>query len=225
MSKEKKVKNKIKRKTTGLDIFSRIITALAAIAVPAAAYFANMIYYVFESTVFQIIAKIKGDTTDDGSTYGYLSIRKVVEEYLPLIRSLSSEEKSSNVLSVIEPVKAALICTGVLFAVAIVCAIVIFFISCFSNSNKLPLAFSFVGLACTFAMAFAFRAATAPFIAGDITIGDFLKNELLGAIAPYVASISTLNLSTAWITMLVIFAAIFIWHGAQLVVSIGEKNK
>jgi hypothetical protein len=224
MSKEKKVKTKIKRKTTALDIVSRVITALAAAAVPVAAYFANMFYVVFESTVFQIIAKIKGDTTDDGSTYDYISIRKIVEEYLPLIKSLTSEEKASNVMSVIEPVKGALICTGVLFAIAIVCAVVIFFISVFTNSNKLPLIFSAVGFISSFCMVFAFRAFSAPFVAGDITLGDFLKNELLGALAPYVASISILNLSTAWITMLVIFAGIFIWHGAQLVVSIGEKT-
>ena len=221
---KKEKKQKLKRKTTGLDIVSRVITALAAIGVPVAAYFANMFYYVFESTVFQVIAAIKGDSTDDGSTYGYISIRKIVEDYIPLLKGLSSEEKATDVWAVIEPVKTALICTGVLFAIAILCAVIIFFISCFTNSNKLPLIFSGIGFVCAFCMVFAFRAFSAPFVAGEITVGDFISNAIVGALAPYVASISTLNLSTAWVVMLVIFAGIFIWHGSMLVVSAGEKQ-
>ena len=78
MSKEKTPK--LKRKTTALDIVSRVITCGLAVAIPTAAYFLSIIYYEFKSTAIALIAKLAGEEGDDGTTYGYITIKSVVKQ-------------------------------------------------------------------------------------------------------------------------------------------------
>ena len=42
---------------------------------------------------------------------------------------------------------------------------------------------------------------------------------------PFVASVSTFNLSTAWVIMLVIFIGLIVLSGANLIINAGEKTK
>lgn len=223
-NKEKKIK--IRRKTTGTDIFSRILTCIVALAIPAVAYFANMIYYVVESSVFKLWAQIKGDTSDDGSTYGYLGFHTFVKEILPIIRTLSSDKVDWNqVWQSLEPVRTGLIVTLSFLAAAIVIALVIFFISAFSNSNIAPLIASVLGLASTMGMFFAFKSLSDPIVNGEISMTDFFESSIVASLLPFLATFSTLNLSSAWVLMLVFYFGLIVWHGAMLLVNSGENRE
>lgn len=223
--KKEKVK-KVKRPTTKFDIFSRIITCLAAVAIPVVAYFTNIIYYVVESPVFALYAKIKGDTTDDGSTYGLLGIHKFIRDYLPLIRNLSSDKVDwGEVWNSLELVRTGLILTSIFFVLAVIVGIVIFFISAFSNSNKAPMITALIGFLFTLGMYFSFRGISLPITMGAIDLSDFFESSIIASLMPFLASFSQLKLGTAWVLMMVLFIGIFIWHGALLLIGNDEKEK
>jgi hypothetical protein len=243
MSKEKTPK--IKRKTTGFDIVSRVITCVFAAAIPAALYFLNLIFYEFQSPLFQLISSLSGKTEDTGITYGYISASKVVKDIIPFFKSETSSENSFNAAELwaaFEPLHKAIYTTIALFAVAVVIVLVIFFISCFSNSKTLPLALSALGMIIGVSLAFAFRHVTAPIVSGDFHITGTVLNFVLGsifgssggaalistlasAVSDYVIQFTTINLSTAWVVMLICFFCIFIWNGAVLLMSLGEDKK
>ena len=241
MSKEKTPK--LKRKTTGLDIVSRIITCGLAVAIPAAAYFLSIIYYEFQSTALALLSKFTGGAeNDDGTTYGYITIKGFVKDFWPTIAASSKDGKSSEIWTALEPLHSAIYATGIMFAITLVIAVVIFFTSCFSNSNKLPLIFSVIGLCGTAGLAIAFRAVTAPIIDGSFPLSDTLVSTLLGglfgsadimsilgaligSLSELIVKFTVINLSTAWVTMIVCYLLIFVWHGAMLLVNLGDKDK
>ena len=224
--KAKAEKKKNKEPVSGFDIFSRILTCLAALAVPVVAYFTNIIYYVVESTVFAIYAQIKGDTTDDGSTYGLLSIHKIVHDYLPLLKDLptSKERSFAELWESLALVRTGIILTLVFFALAILTALVIFFISALTKSNKAPMICGLIGFIFTLGMYFAFRGVSLPIINGAVSMEDFFGSSIITAILPFLASFSELHLGTAWVLMMVIFFCIFVWHGALLLIGSDSKQ-
>ena len=71
-------KTKQKNKNLGTDILYRIIMAAMAVCVPIVAYFGNLVYTVIESDIYKLVAKLKGDSSDDGTSYDYWSIKRVV---------------------------------------------------------------------------------------------------------------------------------------------------
>ena len=242
MSKEKTPK--LKRKTTGLDVVSRIITCGLAVAIPAAAYFLSMIYYEFQSTAIALISKFTGGAEgDDGTTYGYATIKGVVE----FVRnSAGNSDKSASTAAelwaAVEPLHKAIYATGIVFALTLLIAVIIFFVSAFSNSNKIPLILGVVGIAGCAGMAIAFRAITAPIIDGSFQLSASVLNVLLsgmfggsdimsaigsliGSVADSIVKFTVINLSTAWVTMIICFLLIVVWQGAVLLVNLGDKSK
>lgn len=219
-----KQKNKIKADKT--DIVCRAVMAVMAAAIPVVSYFMNMIYYVVESAMFGLIAQFQGDTTDDGSTYGYLGFHYFFTVIFPHIKGNGeNKETLSNLWTTLEPVHTALICFVAFFAIAIVVALVIFFVSIFSNSKKVPLCLACVGLIAAIGMFISFRQFSAPLVDDTIPLSSFFESALVSLILPFVAKISVLNLSSAWVMILVIYISMIIWTGAQLVISIGETPK
>lgn len=221
-------KQKTKLKADRTDIVCRIVTALLAIAVPFVTYFMNMIYYVVESTVFGLLAQLQGNSDDDGSTYGYLGFHSFFKEggFYELIKGRTESKESLTALwETLEPVRAALIVTVVFLALIVITALAIFFVSIFSNSKKVPLFMSWFGLACAVGMFISFRYVSNPLTDGTISLASFFDSVLAKLILPYVASISVLNLSSAWVMILVIFTCIAVWTGAQLIITVGDKPK
>ena len=239
MSKEKTPK--LKRKTTGLDVVSRIINCGLAVAIPAAAYFLSIIYYEFQSTAFALLSKYTGGAEgDDGTTYGYITIKGFIKDFWPTIASSSKDGNGSELWTALEPLHNAIYATGILFAITLVIAVIIFITACFSNSNKLPLVFSVLGLCSTAGLAIAFRAVTAPIVDGSFALTDTLLSTLLGglfggsdiisilgaligSLSQLIVKFTVINLSTAWVTMIVCYLLIIVWNGAVLLVNLGDK--
>lgn len=240
MSKEKTPK--IKRKTTALDIVSRVITCGLAAAIPVAAYVLSIIYYEFESTAIALVSKLMGNESDTGITYGYITIKGFVKDFLPTLLSPSDNSgRGAQLWEALEPLHSAIYATGIVFTVSLLISVVIFFASCFSNSNKIPLVLSVAGLASTGGMAVAFRALTGPIVDGSFQLtgtllstvlsglfGDSaigaLIGSLAGAVSDMIIKFTVINLSTAWITMMVCYVIIIIWHGAMLLVNMGDNK-
>ena len=219
-------KQKAKIKADKTDIVCRVVMGLLAVAVPVVSYFMNMIYYVVDSTVFQLIAQLKGDTSDDGSTYGYIGFHYFFQKIYPYIKGNGENKESlSNLWTTLEPVHIPLILTTIFFALIIVTAIVILFVSIFSNSKKIPLCFAGFGLACAIGMFISFKYFSAPLVDGTISLSSFFESSLVSLILPFVAKLSILNLSSAWVMILVIYISMIVWTGAQLIINIGDTPK
>lgn len=206
------------------DIVCRIITALLAAAVPVVAYFMNLIYYVVESSVFKLLSQLQGNTEDDGSTYGYISLHYFFSEILTK-GAKENKDAWTGIWNNAQAIHVPLILTAVFFALIIITAVIILFVSIFSNSKKITLCFACFGLVCTIGMFIAFRQVSIPLTDGTISLASFFESELAQLILPYVASISVLHLSSAWVMMLLIYTAIALWEGAQLLITAGEKPK
>lgn len=217
---------KAKKKITGYDIGYRVVMALAAICVPIAAYFANMIYYVVESPLFKLLSQVQGNTNDDGSTYGYIGFKLFVDKILPLLNE-SADNKTSitSLFNELSDIKTPLILTIVFFALAILLALSVAVSAAASNSRKLHFGLSTVGLASVIAMFVSFRYVSAPIVSGTVNLGNFFDSALMKVLLPYVASVSTFNLSSAWVIMLVIFIGLTILSGANLLIDAGESSK
>lgn len=220
----KKAKEKVK--VTGYDIGCRIVMALAAISVPIVAYFANLIYVVYESSAFKILSQLLGDSQDDGSTCDYLSINRFINEFLPLINK--TEENKTSVTTLLENlsvIKVPFIVTTVFFALAILIAIAVVISAIVSNNTKIHFGISVGGLVSTIAMYISFHYVSTPILNGTISLGDFFESALMKTILPLVAKISVLNLSSAWMIMLMIFIGLVVLSGANLIINAGEKSK
>lgn len=240
MSKEKTPK--IKRKTTALDIVSRVITCGLAAAIPAALYFLNVIYYEFESSALGMIGSLAGNENDTGTTYGYIGIKRLVVEILPLLKEKAGDSvKFSEIWASFEPLHTAIYVTLALLAAALMMALAIFFTACFTNSNKLPAVFGVIGFVVSFSMVFAFRRVTAPIVDGSFSFSKTvlemiitamfgsssaasLISMIVGSLSDFIVKFTVINLSTAWIVMMICFMAIAIWHGAMLLVNMGDNK-
>lgn len=216
-------KQKGKLKASKSDIVSRIVTALLAGSVPVVAYFMNLIYYVVESSVFAFLAQLQGNTEDDGSTYDYISLHYFFSEILTK-GAKENTDAWSGIWENTQSIHVPMILTAVFFALIIITAIVIIIVSIFSNSKKIPLCFSCFGFVCAIGMFIAFNRAAEPLTDGTISLASFFESALAQLILPYVASISVLHLSSAWVMILIIYFCIALWLGAQLLITLGEPK-
>lgn len=222
MSKEKTAK--IKTKTTGMDILYRIVMAALAVCVPIAAYFANLIYYVVESDVFKLLAQIKGDSSDDGSTYGYFSFNMFTKDILPLLDNSENKSSLGTIWDSLSQIHTAIIFSVAFFVISLIIAVVVFFFSAVSNKKKVPFFLSIGGLVSTIAFFISFRQMSTPMTDGTITLTNFFGSSLISSLLPFLASFSVLNLSTAWFLMLFLYIGMVSWSGANYLIEDKPKK-
>lgn len=205
------------------NIFYRIIMAVMAICVPLTAYFSDLIYIVWDSEAFKMLAQLKGNTQDNGQTEMSLSIRYLVEELLPKL-SGGEAEASSKFLTAIEPVRAQLIAVGVFLAIAVVLAVVIFFVSCFSKNKNIGAYLAGAGILATIGMAISFHYLEVHILAGEVALGSFLAEGIMAMLLSSVAQISLFKLTTAFYLILFLFIAMLLWSVANWLVTLGDKK-
>ncbi len=214
----------LKPKTTGMDIFYRIVMALAAVAVPISAFFCKLVHFIVESDLFALLAKLQGNTEDTGATEDKFSIYYVWKTFGDEIKNAGTGD-SGKVWESVSEIHAPIIATLVFFALAIVIALVIFFFACFSNKKKIPLALSAAGIVSVVCMYISFNAVASPILSGDISLGVFFESAIVSAILPYIASFSLLRLSDAFYVMLFLYIGMAVWSGAHIIINLDNTPK
>ncbi len=214
----------LKPKTTGMDIFYRIVMALAAVAVPISAFFCKLVHFIVESDLFALLAKLQGNTEDTGATEDKFSIYYVWKTFGDEIKNAGTGD-IGKVWESVSEIHAPIIATLVFFALAIVIALVIFFFACFSNKKKIPLALSAAGIASVVCMYISFNAVASPILSGDISLGVFFESAIVSAILPYIASFSLLRLSDAFYVMLFLYIGMAVWSGAHIIINLDDTPK
>ena len=206
-------KTKQKNKNLGTDILYRIIMAAMAVCVPIVAYFGNLVYTVIESDIYKLVAKLKGDSSDDGTSYDYWSIKRVVS----LVHDGSGDKGSlSSIWDALSPVHGALLGTLIFFAIALLLAVVII---------------SIVGLISVIGMLICFKSIAAAIVNGTITIADFLSgvsglfgSAVITQIIPYIAKFTVVQVSSGWFMLLFLYIGMIVWSGSYVLIESGGKK-
>lgn len=203
--------------------------AAMAVCVPIVAYFGNLVYTVIESDIYKLVAKLKGDSSDDGTSYDYWSIKRVVS----LVHDGSGDKGSlSSIWDALSPVHGALLGTLIFFAIALLLAVVIFFFALISKKKIPQLIISIVGLVSVIGMLICFKSIAAAIVNGTITIADFLSgvsglfgSAVITQIIPYIAKFTVVQVSSGWFMLLFLYIGMIVWSGSYVLIESGEKSK
>ncbi|MBQ2811652.1 MAG: hypothetical protein IJE63_00255 [Clostridia bacterium] len=205
----------------------RIVAAVAALLAFPALYFLKLIRIVMEL----------------GFADGYFDDAFSVEDVVNFIRDygieLNSESigLSENVIKILEPLKAPGITALVFLCLAIVMVLAVFFCSALTNAKKINLIFSALGGIAVIGAIASFNSMTDIVISGELPlstiIDEILKGSgstiasiagLLGAgsLTSVIGELKILQLSSAVVTVLLIFIFEIIWTLSFILISLDE---
>ncbi|MGN0569621.1 MAG: hypothetical protein ACI4N4_03860 [Candidatus Fimenecus sp.] len=223
MSKTKK----IKQKTTGFDIFYRVITVIMTVAMYPLFYFKNILYFQIDHTsISNLINKITGEDTLQ-VTYDYISISGL-PDWINMIKSYMGEstDLGQNIFSnsLYRPVIVAV----AFIAITLILGLVIIGFALFSNKVKVITALSGSGLLCAIASYISFTAFFAnPLINGDITLAQLfnVQSTVVNLILGAAGQVTVFRLEGAFFAVLFLMLGIFVWSAAVLIVNASEGKE
>ena len=201
-----------------MKIVDRVVCALISLGVIIAAFFAPLIHWIYQITVYGLAngllggltgeyignANDQGITEDDMSLYNIYDMLKGNNEPNPNLETLAPRAK---------PVV-------IFFALTLVIALVAMFVSIFSNAKKTLMGIGACGIVSLIFLKSSFDKLVAPIVEGKITLGGLLDIPLLGM----VTKVDTVNLSGGWVMMIMLFAVLIIWNLSFMLTSEKETE-
>lgn len=205
----------------------RIVAAAAALLAFPALYFLKLIRIVMEL----------------GFADGFFDDAFSIEDVVLFIRDynieLNSESLglSENVMNTLAPLKAPAIATLVFLCLTIVMVLAVFFCSALTNAKKVNLVFSVIGVVGAIGAIASFNGMTDIVISGELPLNKIIDAFLTGssnAIAgiagmlgagslfEFVGELKILQLSSAVVTVLLIFVFEIIWTLSFILISMDE---
>ena len=232
--------NSLKKKTTGFDIFYRVVTALLVVAIYPVFYFGNILTFEIAHTdisnvlgsLGQLIsgenANISGGSGTLQTTYGSISLYKL-PDLLDTFSGLTNESFDFKATILENELYRPVVVFAVFVAIALIIGLVILGFAIFSNKVKVITALSASGFFCTVASYISFTNFFAKdVLSGEITISQLLNidNEILTLIIPYVGEIIVFALDGAFYGVMFLMLAVCLWSLCVLIVnSSDEKEK
>ena len=207
----------------------RIVAALAALLAFPALYFLKLIRIVMEL----------------GFTEGFFDDAFSIEDVVNFIRDynieLSSESfgLSENVITTLEPLKAPAITSLVFLCLAIVMVLAVFFCSALTNARKVNLVFSVLGAITAISAIASFNNMTDIVISGELPLNKIIDAVLsgsgntiasiagllgAGSLFEFVGELKILQLSSAVVTLVLIFVFEIIWTLSFILISLDEEK-
>lgn len=214
-----------------MKILNRIVTFILAAAV-----FPSIITRVLlraivsvakDSTAYTLLSGFMENTINSG-----LEITVSIKDLFGYIRDGSFSFEGININFDKLPAemlatKNWLIATAVLLALALLIALTIMGCALFAQAHKTVMGLGVGGAVCCFGAISCFAKFAAPFVAGDVDIGAFLGETLLGdnKIVSSIGSmfmsgavdVDVLQLGNAAITMAILFIAVVLWTFAYFI--------
>lgn len=205
----------------------RIVAAAAALLAFPALYFLKLIRIVMEL----------------GFADGFFDDAFSVEDVVHFIRDYNIElnsgslDLSETVIKTLEPLKAPAISTLVFLCLAVVMVLAVFFCSALTNAKKVNLIFSVIGVVGAIGAIASFNSMTDIVISGQLPLNEIIDAFLTGssnAIAgiagllgagslfEFVGELKILQLSSAVVTVLLIFVFEIIWTLSFILINLDE---
>ncbi len=212
-----------------MKIVDRIVCALLSFGVILAAFFAPIIHWIYQITVYGIANGLLGGVTgeyisnanDQGWTeddYSLYNIYKLLKDFDVDIKELfaGNTEINPNLEVFVPLIKPVLICFALVLVIALVTAIV----SLVSKAKLPRMILSGAGIISLIFLKSSFDKLVLPIVSGKVTLGSLLDIPWLGMIT----KIEVINLSGGWIMMIMLFAAIILWNVSYILTSDKENT-
>lgn len=205
----------------------RIVAAVAALLAFPALYFLKLIRIVMEL----------------GFADGFFDDAFSVEDVVKFIRDyniqLNSESVnlSENVIKTLEPLKAPAITSLVFLCLTVVMVLTVFFCSALTNAKKANLLFSVLGAITAIGTIASFNSMTDIIISGELPLNKIIDAFLsgsgnaiasiagmlgAGSLFEFVGELKILQLSSAVVTLVLIFIFEIIWTLSFILISLDE---
>lgn len=195
----------------------RIVNALIAAAVFPAVLFLEFIFLRISTTF------LDAGLEESMTLWEIIEILTGKETFVGFDLSVSSGNISWP--AALDPVKPELIATVVFFALALVCALFVFFWSIFSN-KRLPIVISSVlGIASVITMISCFNSVASLFIDGTLNVVDLFSDSWLISLVGEVVVVNALALGGFQNAILIAFVVLLVWTGAFYLVELGEPKE
>lgn len=225
--------NSIKKKTTGFDILYRVVTAILAVAMFPAVYFANLFTFEIAHTSISNLLGGLNVNAEEGmsgtlhTTYDSISLHKL-SEWTDMFSSFTNDDFDfkASVLqnSLYRPVVVAV----VFLVIALVIGLVILGFAIFSNKIKVITALSASGFLCTVASYISFTGFFAEkVLSGEITFAQLFNMDgiITSVIASLVGEFILFTLDGAFFAVMFLLLGICLWSISVMIVNYSDEKE
>lgn len=224
--------NSLQKKTTGFDIMYRVVTAVLAVAMFPAVYFADL--FTFEIAHTSISNLLGGLTANEEgmngtlhTTYDSISLHEL-PQWIDMFAGFTNEDFDFKASVLQNALYRPVIIAVVFLALALVIGLVILGFAIFSNKIKVITALSASGFLCTLASYISFTGFFAEkVLAGDITIAQLFNMDgiITSAIASFLGEVILFTLDGAFFAVMFLLLGICLWSVSVMIVNASEEKE
>lgn len=219
----------LKKKTTGFDIVFRVVTAVSALAMFPILYFGKLLTFEITHTS---LSELMNNFKEEGEqalevTYDSIGL-STIYEFVDLFKGFIPEDESISLNLWDNAIYRPVVVAAVLLVLALLIALVIFFVAIFSNKAKVVAILSGIGFAFSFAAYGSFTWFFAnKLISGEIPIARLLNIDgaLLTTLIGYIGEVTVFRLDGAFYGVFFLMMFIFIWSLAVVFVNASEEKE
>lgn len=224
--------NSLQKKTTGFDIMYRVVTAVLAVAMFPAVYFADL--FTFEIAHTSISNLLGGLTANEEgmngtlhTTYDSISLHEL-PKWIDMFAGFTNEDFDFKASILQNALYRPVVVAVVFLALALVIGLVILGFAIFSNKIKVITALSASGFLCTLASYISFTGFFAEkVLAGDITLAQLfnMNGIITSAIASFIGEVILFTLDGAFFAVMFLLLGICLWSVSVMIVNASEEKE
>ena len=207
-----------------MKIADRIVSALLALAVIPTAIFTPILHWIYQILGYDIVNSLLGgkigDVSDTGMTEDNVSLYWLYDTLKGFGVDFKEMFSKTETNPVTEPIMPFIKTAAIFFVVTLVIALVTGIVCAATNAKKTRMILSGCGIVSLIGMMVSFNKFAVPIMAGDVTVGSLFDMPALS----FITKVYTINLSTAWVFMLMLFAAVILWTLSFILTSDKEEG-
>lgn len=225
--------NPLQKKTTGFDIMYRVVTAILAIAMFPAVYFANLFTFeIAHTSISNLLGglNLNGEEGMEGTlhtTYDSISLHEL-PKWIETFSSFTNEDFDFKASILQNALYRPVIVAVVFLALALVIGLVILGFAIFSNKIKVIAALSASGFLCTIASYVSFTGFFAEkVLAGDITLAQLFNMDgiITSLIASLIGEVILFTLDGAFFAVMFLLLGICLWSICVMIVNYSDEKE
>ncbi|MBR3588151.1 MAG: hypothetical protein IKL16_01170 [Clostridia bacterium] len=197
-----------------MKIADRIVRALLSFTVIIVAFFTDIVHWIYDLPTEILNQQDNGLTEDSFSLYEIYT--QFIDGFNLNLKEMFANGGENEALLLLVPFAK---CFAVFFILTLVIALVSGIISIVTSKKSPSFICGGLGIVSLIGMMVSFNKMVAPILSGQVTLGGLFNIPMLGAIV----NIQTINLSSAWVFMLMLFIGLILWSLSYLLTS--EKNE
>lgn len=206
-----------------MKIVDRVVSALLSLAVIPVAIFVPMLHWVYQIMGYDIVnSLLGGNLTEAGDTgmtednYSLYALYNQLKSFGIDFKEMLSGNTEINPAA--EPIIPYIKMTVVFLIVTLLIALVTGIVSAVSNAKKTQMILGACGIGSLIGMMVSFNKFASPIVSGNITLGSLFDIPVIS----FITRMHALNLSTAWVFMVMLFAALILWNLSYILT--GDKE-